>query len=616
MLEHELVPTITRPTRITNSMATLIDNIFISKLLKRSFDSMILLEDISDHLPSLVLMKQTKMRNKEPLNFKSRALNDNKIKCINEELKRKDWNGILRSDNVNVNFDQFCNELNETMDTYAPVKNVHISWKRKYTEPWMNKLIEKATNKCKHLYKKSLSQDATEADKQKYKEYRNTYNKLKRTVQNEYYATKCREYGKNTKQLWRMISGIICKRKQSGSIISYITINGVKMYDANKIANEFSRYYAKMGADLARKIPDSKKKVQEYVHDIPRTLNSLVVGRVEYTDVEKIISALPAKTSSGHDGISNQFLKELNSSISYPLSIIFNQSLSSGVFSENMKLAKIVPLFKGKEDDMVVNYRPVSLLMTISKVLEKIMYNKMYGFLSHNNIFFDSQYGFRSKRSCEHAIMEMVGRVLQTKNKGKHSMGVFLDLSKAFDTLDHPVLIAKLERYGIRGNMLDWFKSYLSGRSLVAKISNSTNVTTYSEKYDITFGIAQGSCLGPLLFVIFCNDIYMLPIIGKLILFADDTTLIETHRNKKFLDYAICHDMLLLMDWFMANKLMLNLNKTVAMNFWPGNKKGVDSINIMDVNIPFMQITRFLGVYLDENMDWKSFQPNLQQDTV
>ena len=152
-------------------------------------------------------------------------------------------------------------------------------------------------------------------------------------------------------------------------------------------------------------------------------------------------------------------------------------------------------------------------------------------------------------------------------------MGVFLDLSKAFDTLDHLVLIAKLERYGIRGNMLDWFRSYLSGRSLVAKISNSTNVTTYSEKYDVTFGTVQGSCLGPLLFAIFCNDIYMLPIMGKLILFADDTTLIETHTNREFLDYAVCHDMLLLMDWFMANKLTLNLNKTVSINFWSGNKR-------------------------------------------
>ena len=185
-----------------------------------------------------------------------------------------------------------------------------------------------------------------------------------------------------------MINGIICKRKHSGSIISYITRNGVKTYDSNKITNEFGQYYVTMGADLARKILESKKKVQEYVHDIPHTLNSLAVGRVEYTDIEKIISALPAKMSSGHDGISNQFLKQLNSSISYPLSIIFNQPLSNGVFPKKMKLAKIVPLFKGKEEDMVVNYRLVSLLMTISKVLEKIMYNRMYGFLSCNSIFF------------------------------------------------------------------------------------------------------------------------------------------------------------------------------------------------------------------------------------
>ena len=150
---------------------------------------------------------------------------------------------------------------------------------------------------------------------------------------------------------------------------------------------------------LQKKIPESEKKVQEYVNDIPHTLNSLVVGRVEYTDIETIISALPAKMSSSHDGISNQFLKQLNSSISYPLSIIFTQSLSSRVFLEKMKIAQIVPLFMGKEEDVVVNYRLVSLFMTILKVLEKIMYNRMYGFLSCNNIFFDSQYGFQSKRS-------------------------------------------------------------------------------------------------------------------------------------------------------------------------------------------------------------------------
>ena len=210
-----------------------------------------------------------------------------------------------------------------------------------------------------------------------------------------------------------------------------------------------------------------------------------------------------------------------------------------------MKLADVVPLFKKKEEDKVINYRPVSLLITMSKVLEKIMHSTLYNFLTKHDIFYDSQYGFRTKRSCEHAISEMVGHLLQAKNMRKHSMGVFLDLLKAFDTLVHSILLAKLERYGVQGILLKWFKSYLSDRLLKVKISTKMNKTTYSENYPVSFGTAQGSCLGPLLFVIFCNDIYMLSTFGKLILFADDTTLLETHNDRKFLSYAIEHDVLL-----------------------------------------------------------------------
>ena len=528
-----------------------------------------------------------------------------KIKHIKDELKKKDWNGILRSDNVNTNFENFCNELETTMEKFALVREVLISWKQKYREPWMNKSVERASDKCKNLYKKSILKGATDEDTDCYKKYRNLYNKLKRTARNEYYASKCKEYGKNTKQLWKLINGVICKKKHSGSIRPYITVNGIKTYDPKKIANEFGHFYATMGSELARKIPKNRRNIHDYVSDIPRTLNSLVVGNIKHTDIEKIINLLPAKTSSGHDGISNKLLKDLNCTISYPLLIIFNQSLETGIFPEKMKMAEIVPLYKSKEEDKVINYRPISLLMTTSKILEKIIYTKLYGFLTQHNLFFDSQYGFRTKRSCEHAIMEMVGHVLQAKNDGKHSMGVFSDLSKAFDTLDHIVLISKLERYGVRGVMLDWFKSYLTGRSLVAKITTMDEVTIKFDQYNITFGTAQGSCLGPLLFVIFCNDIYQLPIFGKLILLADDTTLIESHKNKKFLQYALSHDMTLLMDWFVANKLTLNLAKTLAMEFWLVKDNNASTIKFMDVEIPIVQVTKFLGVYLDDKLKWE-----------
>ena len=152
--------------------------------------------------------------------------------------------------------------------------------------------------------------------------------------------------------------------------------------------------------------------------------------------------------------------------------------------------------------------------------------------------------------------------------------------------------------------MLDWFKSYLTERSLVAKISTMDGVTTKSEQHNITFGTARGSCLGPLLFMIFCNDIYQLPFFGKLILFADDTTLIESHKNKQFLQYAMSHDMSLLMDWFVANKLTLNLAKTLAMEFWPVKDNNASMIKFMDVEIPLVQVTKFLGVYLDDKLKW------------
>ena len=157
------------------------------------------------------------------------------------------------------------------------------------------------------------------------------------------------------------------------------------------------------------------------------------------------MKGLPSKSSSGHDKLSNIVLKKLCEGISYPLSIVSNQSLSSRIFPERMKIAKIVPLFKGKEEDKLINYRPISLLMTMSKCLEKFMYKGIYSFLSRNNIFFNSQYRLRMKKSCEHAIMELVGYLLQAKNDRKNSIGVFLDLSKAFDTLDHSMLIIKLE---------------------------------------------------------------------------------------------------------------------------------------------------------------------------
>ena len=213
-----------------------------------------------------------------------------------------------------------------------------------------------------------------------------------------------------------------------------------------------------------------------------------------------------------------------------------------------MKTAEVIPLYKGKDMDLMINYRPISLLITLSKLLEKIMYTRLYGYLESQKILYSSQYGFRSKRSCEQVITELVGNILQAKNWNDHCTSVFLDLSKAFDTLDHTILLQKLESYGIRGITLEWFRSYLKDRSLVAKITTGSNTTVRSESYKITYGAAQGSCLGPLLFIIFMNDIHLLPVYSSIILFAVDTTIFNSHKSVKFLKFMLEHDLSLMMN--------------------------------------------------------------------
>ena len=331
-------------------------------------------------------------------------------------------------------------------------------------------------------------------------------------------------------------------------------------------------------------------------------MNSIVLKSTTSPEIDRIIKSLPNKSSHGHDEISNNMLKALRTSISFPLCHIFNQSLLEGNFPEKMKWAEIIALYKGKSMDITAKYHPISLLITVSKVLEKIIYVRLYSYLEKNNILLPSQYGFHSKCSCEQVITELVGYVLQSKNHNKQSTSIYLDLSKAFDTLDHNIFLTKLDSYGIRGIANSWFKSYLKDRSLIAKVTTGLNQTIKSDRFNITYGTAQGSCLGPLLFIIFVNDIHLLPLYSKIILFTDNTTIFNSHLSSKYLQFMMGHDHYLMVDWFNANKLSLNLSKTVAMRFWTSTNKF--ELKIENFVIPLVESTKFLGVHIDNQLAW------------
>ena len=358
-----------------------------------------------------------------------------------------------------------------------------------------------------------------------------------------------------------------------------------------------------MGREYANKIEQSDIDIQTYLTKIIRNQETLYLTPTTASEITNLIYNLPNKNSKGHDDISNNMLKQLHTSIVQPLVIIFNKSLTEGKFPDLMKLADIVPIHKAKEKYLTMNYRPISLLITISKLLEKVMYKRTYNFLTHTDQLYQSQYGFRAQHSCENAIGELIGEIVKGQEHGKHTLAVFLDLSKAFDTLSHKILLTKLERYGIRGTSWKWFESYLDQRKLRVKcMTESGSVMEYSDYSNIEYGTPQGSCLGPLLFLIFTNDLHLCVENSNCLLFADDTTLYLTHPNLNYLKWGIEDDPKRIMDWFRANKLTLNVNKTECVLFSHKTLKQNFSINIGNTTITSTENAKFLGIWLDHKL--------------
>ena len=271
-----------------------------------------------------------------------------------------------------------------------------------------------------------------------------------------------------------------------------------------------------------------------------------------------------------------------------------------------MKKADIIPLFKSNEHECT-NYRPISLLLTISKLLEKIMYRRTYNFLENTGQLYNSQYGFRQGHSCENAVSELLSDIIKGKQEGLYTAAMFLDLSKAFDTLEHTVFLKKLEKYGIRGVAKEWFKDYLTNRKVRTKCNvASSGKMEYSDYMELNYGTPQGSCLGPLIFIIFTNDIHKQIYHCRSLLFADDTTIYKSHRNLQYLTWCIEDDMKRITSWFRINKLTLNIGKTVCLLFQKQGQEKEICIQIGNMTIKNTKETKFLGLWIDEHLKWNT----------
>ena len=396
-------------------------------------------------------------------------------------------------------------------------------------------------------------------------------------------------YETNILKNWSKINELMGKSNARTSIQS-LNIDGVTYSEISDISNIMNDYFCSVAENLNSTLPTS----EEYINLIDRCNHNFVLSPVSKAECSSIIARL--KLTKNHvDTIPVKLFVSAREYLKYPVMKIINMSFLKAKFPDELKVGRVTPIFKKGDRSNPSNYRPICSLPFISKIFERIVTNRLLAYLNENCIISSVQFGFQKNKNTVDALIKLTETIYDSLNNKKHAIALFIDLRKAFDTVFHSVLLVKLEKYGVRGLPLLFFKSYLSGRKqFVMDRSVSSNVR------DITIGVPQGSILGPILFLIYINDLPNLSQIVKPILFADDTTLLISNYDYN----TLIIDLNLEIDKFIkltcTNRVTINVEKTESLLF-TNRKTNVGNQNILlgsDV-LNSKIYCCFLGAYIE-----------------
>ena len=590
MYSNSLIPLIYKPTRETDSTATLIDNIFTNHYdVNDKLYQGIFLIDISDHYGIFHIMdKQCTTNDSSQL---LRVINESRIEKYKDCISNTDWTALNVYENCETYYKHFIDKFKNIYDHVFPVIRVKKRYRNRL--PWLTPGLKES---IKHKNKLSRKHP-TAYNKMMYKDFRNKTTALLRITEKQYYQEQIIENKNNLRKTWVIIKQVMNKNKNS-KICDKFTSGKNTITDPKTIANAFNNYFANVGATLASKIPDQGVDFSVYMP--PANEYSLFLTPASENGVKCVIANLN-DGSPGKHGVTAKSLKTVSDAMATPITHLANMSFIQGVFPQDLKNALVCPIYKAKDPMVFSNYRPISLLSIFSKILERLMYHRLLKFLNKHKILNKFQFGFRNMHSTFMALITLLDNLRNALDSDNCAVGIFLDFQKAFDTVNHKILLGKLNCYGIRGIALDWFSSYLRNRSQTVVYNEQE-----SEMKETLCGVPQGSILGPLLFLLYIND---LPSVSKLfmpILFADDTNLFCNGPNLNELIEKINEELKLIYKWVNVNKLSLNIEKTNFMLFTPKNFSCLKETVVID-NHPIKEVChiKFLGVIIDNKLKWK-----------